>query len=447
MLLWSILAILATAAPAAAQTPLEQLSGQFAVDLTGLLNQRIDPIIDPGNVKDNGHLHTIFGANNFGNKLNTFAQMQKATCTTAVVQADKSNYWIPSLMFVNPDGTYEPTWFQGSRAYYMVTNLTQTEPFPEGLRMISGTAASRLPGPKTHGIHIDSTIFNGGGNKALGLNLPNPKYEDRGPPDQIKLKIQFPGCGTGALDSPDHFSHMAWPLNGANQFDPQFGFKYPTLQLEVYWALHYTQRDKWRRGVNDINLAFANGDTVGASLHADFVNGWDTNVLRDAIKSKTCLESDSTNQNCPAFKPTANYETARTCRYAGMVLDENSSEGLGYFKPLKNLPGCNPRWDASAGTTKPTACPAGYVKPGWTWPNVAWRAPYENWFWALAVDFPNAPSGYPSDSWVSQFSTTIGQRFAAWGSIAKTPAGSTEDIRNNKNLATAPNKEQKIVGL
>lgn len=170
-------------------------------------------------------------------------------------------------------------------------------------------------------------------------------------------------------------------------------------------------------------------------------------MLRDAIKSTVCLNSDATNENCPAFKPTVNYDTAKKCRYAGMVLDENSAEGLGYYKPMKNLPGCNPRWDESGGSTKPTGCPAGYVKPGWTWPNVAWRGPYENWFWALAVDFPNAPSGKPSDSWVSQFTTTLGERFAAWGSIASTPGGTSEDIKNNKNLATAPNKVQQVVGL
>lgn len=199
-------------------------AGQFVVELGALLNARIDPIVDPGNTADKGHAHTIFGANNFRNQLNTHAQITGAECTSAMIQADKSNYWIPTLFWINGNGEYEAAWLKGARAYYMIQDNTKTEPFPEGFRMISGTATTRTRSDKTVGISYNTPFAN------LAEYLPNNTNSGTTnlPAWQFTFKIQFPACGTGALDSPDHFSHMAWPLNANNQPDPQFGIKCPT---------------------------------------------------------------------------------------------------------------------------------------------------------------------------------------------------------------------------
>lgn len=169
------------------------------------------------------------------------------------------------------------------------------------------------------------------------------------------------------------------------------------------------------------------------------VNGWDTNILKSAIANKQCFQNvDVEGTKCPAFAPTVSIPKSRACRYRGQVPDED----LGYFKPLKNLPGCNLRWDANV-AAKPTACPAGYKKPGWTWPNVAWNS-WENFpIWPLAVNFPGAV-GKPTAAWLQQFTPTLGDKFVPWGSVASTPSGSAEDVKNNLDFATAPNQVQQV---
>jgi hypothetical protein len=45
----------------------------------------------------------------------TFASSRASTCTTAPITVDKSNYWIPSLYYYNPN----TTGFQAIPSYYM----------------------------------------------------------------------------------------------------------------------------------------------------------------------------------------------------------------------------------------------------------------------------------------------------------------------------------------
>ncbi|KAL1410676.1 hypothetical protein Q8F55_004695 [Vanrija albida] len=438
--LYSVLAILATGAHVVS-------AGQFAVDLGALLTARIDPLVDPGNDRDIGHVHTVFGASNFRSQINTPDEMRAAKCTSAVTTADKSNYWVPTLFFKNPEGEYEAAYLQGARAYYNVNPNDKTEPFPDGLRMISGTGGNRAWTEKSIGVAFGTL------EDRMGPYLPNNTNTKLGstPSNQFQYHIRFPSCGNGELDSPDHFSHMAWQRDhngptawGGGSCPESHPIRYPTLTLEVYWTIHHSARERWRKGDDDANLVLANGDEVGGSLHADFIMGWDRDIFSRAIKDEACLNADSDITKCPVFDSTAVHDDShKHCRYQGQI----PSEELGYYKQLKSLPGKNAPWPRGLGDEKPDGSRSDYTKPGWTWPNVAWESAVAFPQWPLAVDFENAPSGAPTQDFLNQFTPILRDNFRPWHALTSNPAGTSEDVKGNRDYNSAPNKVQQVYGL
>lgn len=72
---------------------------------------------------------------------NTPSEQLDAACSSVIVADDKSNYWAPELYYQHANGTFSPI-LSGTRIYYF-TKGDQVKPFPTGLKMISGTAASK----------------------------------------------------------------------------------------------------------------------------------------------------------------------------------------------------------------------------------------------------------------------------------------------------------------
>jgi Domain of unknown function (DUF1996) len=68
-----------------------------------LVVERADPVVSPGALS--GHVHTIMGGSGFGFAMD-YAQARAAACSTCFVKQDKSNYWVPSLYFHAPNGSF-----------------------------------------------------------------------------------------------------------------------------------------------------------------------------------------------------------------------------------------------------------------------------------------------------------------------------------------------------
>jgi len=64
-----------------------------------LTQGRMDPIISPGIASS--HVHVIQGGSNFNLTMENDALLD-SRCTSSLVEADKSNYWTPSLYFQDP---------------------------------------------------------------------------------------------------------------------------------------------------------------------------------------------------------------------------------------------------------------------------------------------------------------------------------------------------------
>lgn len=103
------------------------------------------------------------------------------------------------------------------------------------------------------------------------------------------------------------------------------------------------------------HLAWANGDTTGYGLHADFLNGWDTDILTKALNDPGCVNLGYSIeiQKCPVLSPYFNTATAQACKPARGQLQEPYAQGDGNVVP--RLPGCNFLWGASG--PKPTCDP------------------------------------------------------------------------------------------
>lgn len=150
-------------------------------------------------------------------------------------------------------------------------------------------------------------------------------------PEWAETKIFFPSCSDGVnVDSPDHKSHVAYPSGSDSGYCPSnHPYRLISLFYEViWWTLPFA--DQYASGTGEFVLF--NGDPTGYSSHADFVSGWDYNVLQQAVN--TCLNSSGIFTDCPSFDP-IDQSVASQCTKTPQTPET-------VFGTLTALPGNNP---------------------------------------------------------------------------------------------------------
>uniref|UniRef100_A0A0W0FVT9 DUF1996 domain-containing protein n=1 Tax=Moniliophthora roreri TaxID=221103 RepID=A0A0W0FVT9_MONRR len=341
----------------------------FRLPCTGpLVQERVDPIISPTEVPSQ-HVHTVHGAYNFKSN-STFDTLRASKCTSCQVAQDLSNYWFPKLYFRDPKTKmFEAVPNGGLLIYYQNRgNLDKSnggpglKAFPPGFRMISGNPVAR-----------SKKYQNGLGTQAelaeraiawacLRYTSSNPSYEGTGgfPHTDCEAgfqsRLHFPACWDGKnVDSADHKSHVAFLSmldNGGCPSTHPVGLM--KLFYEITWNIdsfsgRWQESDGWP-------FVYATGDATGYSFHGDFQNGWDVNVLQNAIDKCNNPNDDTINgvaDACSYFTmiPAAK---ALSCQLPPVVNEEVNG-------PFAKLPGCNPiqagPGDATLYTT--ANCPKG----------------------------------------------------------------------------------------
>ncbi|WVQ86150.1 hypothetical protein IAT38_008318 [Cryptococcus sp. DSM 104549] len=316
-------------------------------DLYTLATERLDPVVSPNAVSS--HVHRILGGSNFGANYN-YDQALASKCTTASVQKDNSNYWLPQLFWME-NNTFIPLEAH-TRFYYILIredDNTPIKPFPPGLRMLVGqpnaksAAETGLPDntavficQRDHYKPVNQDV------KADNFNFPTDC------PDGIQTLLKFPPCWDGKNLYKTDGSHMAYTDNSIYGACPvSHPVRLPAIMLEYIF-----RTDKLRPGVVVKNkLVWANGDTTGYGMHGDFVNGWDVDVLNKALTDTRCVtQGEMTMTDCPVFAAYADDAKAQSCKPARGVVD-SYADGV----PLKTLPGCNKPWSSGP---KPTCSPA-----------------------------------------------------------------------------------------
>ncbi|WP_407566723.1 DUF1996 domain-containing protein [Polymorphospora sp. A560] len=208
-----------------------------------------DPIIFPG-LPGASHMHSFFGSRvtNAHTDLDDLLG-STSTCSPSI---DVSSYWVPTLYVDNVP--VEPT---GTTFYYLGEGvrddiIARTQPLPLGLRIVAGNARATGPGDNTiarwsclHAGHVGaSTNF---------VNCPTGTM--------LESYLDFPQCWNGRdLDSPDHKSHMAYPVAGACPAS------HPVPVPKLRQVLRYP--------VNGDPARFRLASGPGYTMHGDFFNAW-----------------------------------------------------------------------------------------------------------------------------------------------------------------------------
>ncbi len=133
----------------------------------------------------------------------------------------------------------------------------------------------------------------------------------------------------------------------------------PAMLFELTWILPPQASGQNVAG----HLIWSFGDTTGYGAHADFTNGWDTNVLGKILNDSSCTGVNAANvfEWCGAAQPYINSGAAQSCKPDKGVLQE--SIPVVPWSPVPALPGCNPPWASGAKPGCSTQPPSPNIGP------------------------------------------------------------------------------------
>ena len=238
-----------------------QLAGINFISVCGFSHAAPDdPIVAPGR-PGASHDHSFVG-NTSTNASSTLRSLHAAS-STCERRGDTAAYWMPTLLVGGQ--TVAP---RGATIYYRRRTLDNVTPFPQGFRMIAGSATATAP----QGARV--TFWNCG---ALS-GIPRSDTVPTCPNDRragLRLHVQFPECWDGvSLDSADHQSHMAYALGG------RCPRTHPVAVPAIALIYRYPSA-----GGPDATL------TAGGqfSAHADFFNAWNQQRLTALVDG--CLNA------------------------------------------------------------------------------------------------------------------------------------------------------------
>ncbi|KAI1789214.1 WSC-domain-containing protein [Ganoderma leucocontextum] len=319
-----------------------------------IVTTRLDSIVNPGAV--GSHVHSIVGASRFKDVYDADDLMQ-SKCTTIPVQPDKSNYWAPQL-YHRDQQTGQLTPMQtGFNIYYLMRPGPKNEAikaFPKGLRMVAGDTNRRTYNASSFADQAVSFVcldYSGAHDNDPDW-AERPNFFDHSCPDGMRAQVFFPSCWDGVnLDSADHKSHLAYPIQNYNSGDCPDTHPVHLVSLFYEMLVSVDQYSYWGSGT----WVFANGDPTGYGHHGDFQNGWDIDLLQEAID--TCTQALGNVMDCPPLAAVFDQASADACVLETEYVDEN----IGLDAPLTQLPGCNPFWDGTG--TRPACSSSNTATP------------------------------------------------------------------------------------
>lgn len=172
----------------------------------------------------------------------------------------------------------EPT---GTTFYYLGEGvrddvIRDIQPLPRGLRIVAGNAVATGPD--------DNTISRW---SCLHAGEVNPSHDFVNCPEGSMLEsyLDFPQCWNGTdLDSADHKSHMAYPVDGGCPST------HPVAVPKLRQVMRYP--------VNGDSSNFRLASGAGYTMHGDFFNVWPEEEMaqrvRDCINAIVKCGADGT---------------------------------------------------------------------------------------------------------------------------------------------------------
>jgi Domain of unknown function (DUF1996) len=261
--------------PPTAETP---YTAAFSVGCKYVTSLAVDPIVKFG-VDPGSHMHSFIG-NLDPDEWSTPDDLRKRG-TNCSNPGDRSAYWVPSLYQRQLDNEYKEVppgevtiYYEGDRWGDHQKNA-QIEPIPQGLVMITGSSAatSRQDAAIVKWGCPGGTIRPGGG----------PNCEPGSGSSGLIAFIAFPNCWDGRLDSDNHMDH----LKHVPSWMP-CPISHPTRIARIRMVINYFHTWGGPDGeLNPVPGAVALSSGLGVydgralhSMHADFMDGWDRDALR-----------------------------------------------------------------------------------------------------------------------------------------------------------------------
>ncbi|MEU6873439.1 MULTISPECIES: DUF1996 domain-containing protein [unclassified Streptomyces] len=223
-----------------------------------------DPIVFPGQ-PGKSHDHTFMG--NTSTNANSVTDSLYGGDTACLAPADASAYWMPSMF--NGDQKVLPIGPQ--TIYYKsgVTDYTSVRPFPKGLRFVVGNPMQSAEEFRAHPGWVEGW--------ECGDDFKNVDFPKQCPAGtQVNIRMQAPSCWDGLyLDSPDHQSHMAYPVVKAGTNDNVCPTDHPVALPMIEFKMAFPVDGDMS------NVRLASGR--GYSFHYDFFNAWEERTLKAMV--------------------------------------------------------------------------------------------------------------------------------------------------------------------
>ena len=254
LLLLCALAAAAVAAPTRTAEPRAFPGGPYFTVGCGFSHRNNDdPIVFPGQ-PGKSHNHTSIG-NRSVDAATTAASLRggASTCGDA---GDSSTYWTPTL-YVDR----EPVRPLAGLVYYVIRTTGPARPFPAGLKLVAGDPEAKRPQ------RLDVVSW-GCGRFATGKRFPT--VPSCGPEQVLQMRVEFPNCWDGRrLDSGDHASHVTYSSGG------RCPGSHPVAMPTITLIMLYPPIERSRAVISSGRFA----------AHADFINGWEQDVLARLVTS------------------------------------------------------------------------------------------------------------------------------------------------------------------
>ncbi|KFA51414.1 hypothetical protein S40293_03240 [Stachybotrys chartarum IBT 40293] len=337
-----------------------------------LVIDRVDPLVQPGR-NPSGHVHQITGGNAFNLTMPIEMDIPStATCTTCTFSEDFSNYWTANMYFRARDGTltrvpqFANQFLEGAEGgmtvyYIQPYDGSRVTAFRPGFRMLVGDPFLRTDQNTMDQRQSSFRCFDanfGGEAGAPGTGRDTRHFPTRPCAGGIRTNLFFPTCWDGVnLDTPDHKSHVAYPVGGTFEMGAPcpstHPVRLPQLFFEIMWdTRQFNDLSRWPTDGSQ-PFVFSMGDRTGYGQHGDYVFGWEGQSLQRAMDANC-------NVNCPQLQsqPVATANRCRVPRFGTENIDG----------PFSALPGSNPiggQPPTSTGSQpEPTSNPGNPTNPG-----------------------------------------------------------------------------------
>lgn len=269
----------------------EDATGAFRTHCLESHESNDDPLLYP-NQSGATHSHVFFGNPNV-DAFTTSDSLRNATRTTCDgLTLNRSAYWVPALYDAFGERiTYVEPLFYYKTGYHLPAGSIQAP--PPNLKMIAGQAmpdtlqSTQVAKFRCASWVSDQVWFDQGDPLDHVAYIPDCPVDDL-----LEIRIVFPQCWDGEnLDSEDFQSHMAYPSEAT---PPQAGTgscpaSHPIAIPEISYNFNIYVTDEtgpsssWSFS-SDMNETLP----AGHSAHADWMNGWDTEIMQAMIEN--CLQ-------------------------------------------------------------------------------------------------------------------------------------------------------------